>query len=816
MKRPVADESINLHGLAPDVALLRVRNKCQEPGMKGHTLLVIHGYGQGILRERVRNWGQSSLLVKTMWPGEQYNLPGGGGVTLFFLSLLFCLMACLVDCVIATSETPAAETSDTIAAAETKSPVFLIEIPLPVTAECNANLRRSLASAFDRDFKEKEHASNVDPVIVFRFRTAPGEEEHAKTTLFGDAFELARFLRGKQFAPGGKNSFRTIAWISGPLAGHALLPALACDELIVGAECALGPASLNDSLPTEAERSAYREMTTKKGCESLLDAWLNPALKLYEYESDTGHGFLVGDSLAAATPQGMAFLTEPVEYAYPLGRGVFAGAELRRVGLVDRTLDTSGDEESLADFVAAVPGVDGQVTRVPLLATVRPGVIRIFGTLGPAMMAQIQRKILDAFETSQVNCLILEIESPGGSLTDALNLGNYLVNEIDHGTVRVIGYVPNEARGDAAILALSCDELYVGEHAILGGAGAAVPDPTELEAASRTIAESWAPRSGRNPSLATAMLSSRSPLRQYRNRVSGKVDWFTESLYQQAGDRDQWQPGEVVVGQGYLFQTKGKEAVTFRMAEGTVRSFSELCSVCGIGKEPLVVQPHWVDVFLQGLASPLWSGILLSLAFALLYIEANSPGLGFAGMFAALFLILFFWANLLGGTAGWLEVLLLLFGAILVLLEIFVIPGFGLTGVLGGACMLIALVLATQTFVIPRNFYQWEQFRNSLLMLCIVGVGTLAVAVTGFRTLLTRFSLPPGEPTSPQSSQEERLTPGQRGRTTSPCLPAGKARFGDNWVSVLAEDAVPVPADTPVEIVRISGNQITVRPVKPW
>ena len=79
---------------------------------------------------------------------------------------------------------------------------------------------------------------------------------------------------------------------------------------------------------------------------------------------------------------------------------------------------------------------------------------------------------------------------------------------------------------------------------------------------------------------------------------------------------------------------------------------------------------------------------------------------------AAVCFLLFFWSRYLGGTAGWLEVMLFVAGASCVLLEVFVIPGFGIFGLGGGALILASLILASQTFVVPQNDYQFDQLRE--------------------------------------------------------------------------------------------------------
>src|SRR5262249_29566493 len=109
-------------------------------------------------------------------------------------------------------------------------------------------------------------------------------------------------------------------------------------------------------------------------------------------------------------------------------------------------------------------------------------------------------------------------------------------------------------------------------------------------------------------------------------------------------------------------------------------------------------------------------------------------GTGIGGFVAAVSFLLFFWSQFLNGTAEWLEVLLFLGGIFCVLLEVLVLPGFGIFGLGGGAMILASLVLATQTFVLPRTETQMVELPHSLT---IVPASTLIIIATSIA--LRRF-----------------------------------------------------------------------------
>lgn len=85
MSRFQADLTVNLHNMTGEAALWRLKRTLEPGHYRGKTVLVIHGFGKGVLRETVRAWAKKSPLVKSVWPGEDYFLDGGGGVTALFL-----------------------------------------------------------------------------------------------------------------------------------------------------------------------------------------------------------------------------------------------------------------------------------------------------------------------------------------------------------------------------------------------------------------------------------------------------------------------------------------------------------------------------------------------------------------------------------------------------------------------------------------------------------------------------------------------------------------------------------------------------------
>jgi membrane-bound ClpP family serine protease len=184
---------------------------------------------------------------------------------------------------------------------------------------------------------------------------------------------------------------------------------------------------------------------------------------------------------------------------------------------------------------------------------------------------------------------------------------------------------------------------------------------------------------------------------------------------------------------------------------------------------------------------------------------------------------MYFWSAFLGGTATWLEAILFLAGVASILLEIFVLPGSAIFGLGGGLMVLVSLVLASQTFVLPHNEYQTAQLRNSLLSLVAAGAAVLGIAAL-LRKYLPHTPMlgqmvlaPPSESEFEAVARREALVDfahlvGQHGRTTTQLTPSGKARFGADLIDVISDGEL-VPRGTEIVVVEVSGNRVLVRPV---
>ena len=684
----------------------------------------------------------------------------------------------------------------------------LIRIPLPITGRGDDQIMQQIEGAL-----RTSQGAKSRPVIVLELW--PAHSKFGEGSDFSRAQKLARYLSGRELSRA-----KTVAYIPQTIKGHAVLIALACEEIVMAPDAQLGAAGIDeraDEAIDPAVRSGYREIANRRRTipPEVALGMLDKDLEIIQIETEVSTEFVLRSQLEDRRAK-QAIQNEKV--LIPAGEmGLFSGREARKLGFV-KYLAT--DRRTLAKALT-LPAAS--LEEDPSLGgSWKPVRVALKGVITPQAISRAQRTISDQIELEGANFICLWIESPGGSLADSVALANYL-SELDRSKVRTVAYVPEAARGDAALIAAACDEIVMHRDAALGGSGAQAFTADDVRLVRETIRENVAPKKSRSWSLAAALVDPALAVRRYTHRENGLVEYFSDEELAAQPDVPLWVKGAVVTRPGQVLTLQGPEAEELGLARHVVSNFAEFKQLYGLGTDLALVEPGWANTLIDALAAPGVGWLLLLIGLAALYAELHTPGVGFGGFVAGICFLLFFWNRYLEGTAGWLEVLLFVAGLTCILLELFVLPGTAIFGMGGGLLVLASIILASQTFVIPRNDYQLTQLRDSLLSLVAAGIGVVVLAVL-MQRFLPRTPLfghmvlepPSGEELEHLSHREAMVELdyllGQRGITTTPLLPSGKARFGGQLVDVTAEGEV-IGRGSEVVVVQAHGNRVIVRSV---
>jgi membrane-bound ClpP family serine protease len=681
---------------------------------------------------------------------------------------------------------------------------FHVVVSLPITDEVARKVRQRVEQALRRVAEGPQR-----PLLVLEFRGAGPE---ADASAYGAAVELARFLSGESLA-----GVRTVAWLPQSVKGHAVLVVLACEQVVMGAKAELGAAGITEKQGIgEVLRRTYAAIAESRRTLPVPVAlgMLDPALEVYAVAlvGNKGTRFETGDQLERLRQEGSVARADTLFVAQQ--EHVLDAATMRKYGFATHLADSRRALAAQLKIAASawqedlVPEGGWRPVRIDLHGPIhREGVNRLLRTLD------------DTLRSRPADFLVLVIRSAGGDLGQSHRLAEKLVELAS--SVHTVAYV-EEARGDAALVALSCRELVMHPDARLGGPGERNLLAADLDALRPRLIELFH-KQERDWSLPVALLDRRLQVQRYSDRVSGEIRYFcAEELEGLEGDVGRWQP------QGNPLRLEdgltAAEAEELGIAVGQAAAFAQFAQKYQISKTLEPERANWALEFLEWLADPRIAGALLFVGgFALLF-ELSTPGLGLPGFVSLLCFLLFFWSQFLHGTAGWLEVLLFVGGLACLALEVFALPGFGVFG-LGGTAMIIAsIVLASQTFVIPSNPYQLRQFPISLAILA-AGMAGGIVAVAVFRRLLPRTPFvsqmllePPQAGQDEERSRREALVSwdhllGRRGVAVSPLVPAGKVQFGDQIVDCVSNGEL-IAKGTPVEVEEVAGSRVVVRRVE--
>ncbi len=688
--------------------------------------------------------------------------------------------------------------------------------------------------------KLQNQATEEDRRAVLVLEITPGNSQ------FHEVFGLADFLTSAALS-----RVRTIAWVPETVVGNNALAALACKEIVMHPDAQLG--DIGRGKPTdEGYQSIVLNMVAKrynsKVNTALATAMMDPQAALLQLTVETADGMsekrLVTEAEAARLRDSGVVIKDSRTLKEPGQPGLFSGTQARNNDfLVMQTVENRHDLatayrlplEALRE--RSQPGVANRVS-----------LIEVAGTVDPAMESFLERQI-DRAVAEGAEMIIFEITSPGGYLWQSRDLAYAIADLEDHG-IRTVAYVPDHALSGAAIIALGCDEIYLTPNGTIGDAG-----PIEMRAGGqfekvpekilswlREIMRKLGERKGRPPALLMAMVDKDLQVYEVRNKQTGDVTYMSEDEIHEAGG--EWEQGRLVPesAKGLLLTLNGRRAHELQLAERPIEGRDEIAGNDADGrfqalKErlgiPEDVQPKkigrtWLDDTVFLLNTNVVTGLLFFVAIVCLYLEMHFMS-GILGIISATCFGLFFWSKFLGGTAGWLEVLLFLLGVACLTMEVFVIPGFGVFGVSGALLLFASLVMASQTFgngiLRPSNDLSNATWTMVTLSTSIIAVIVMAVALSKFLPripFLNRMILTPPGMETVQSPSDVQLRPeladtgslaalvGERGEAVTVLRPAGKARVAGRLLDVVS-DGPFVPQGRPVEVVLITGNRIVVR-----
>ncbi|MDP8263795.1 MAG: NfeD family protein [Candidatus Ancaeobacter aquaticus] len=420
--------------------------------------------------------------------------------------------------------------------------------------------------------------------------------------------------------------------------------------------------------------------------------------------------------------------------------------------------------------------------------------IPIKGTIDLGLAGFVDRSI---HEAKKANCetIILKIDTLGGRVDAAIKIRDSIIDS----QLKTIAFINKRAISAGALIALATKTIIIAPGGTIGAAKpikmgfSQSPGTVDEKVVSflRTEFKSTAEMNGHPPRIAEAFVDQ---------------DIVIEGL----SDK------------GKLLTLTANESVTWKLARFKSSSVSDILKRLEMKNYThITMKANWAENLVRMLTHPILSSILLTLGIMGIIVEIKSPGFGIPGIFGIACILCFFFAHYLVGMANWIDIILFAIGLTLIILEIFIIPGFGIAGIGGFTLIITGIFLALIKRPIPNLPIPHDHIWQAVTIIGSSLFFGIFLSIIIFRYILPKTVFGHGiiltnseNSISGYRSSEPPLplSCGDIGKAHTTLRPTGKGLFNDKNYEVIT-DGDHVDKGSPIKIIEISGNKIIVKKV---
>lgn len=400
----------------------------------------------------------------------------------------------------------------------------------------------------------------------------------------------------------------------------------------------------------------------------------------------------------------------------------------------------------------------------------------------------IERAVSDA-EAASAAVVVFHVDTFGG-LVDA---ADQIRKTILDARVPTVAFIDKNAASAGALISYAADRIVMVPGAsigaatvVQGGTGEAAPD--KYQSYMRGLMRATAEANGRDPRIAEAMVDDRIEI-------------------------------EGITTAGSVITLSADEALRLGVADAILPDLAGVVAALNLTEATLVEhRATWVERVLRFFASPVMQSILMLMMLGGLYFELQTPGVGFPGAAALTGALLFFAPHYMMGLVESWEIVLFTIGVILLFVEIFVLPGFGVAGITGSVLVLGSLMAALVGNV-GFDFPEAAAFAPAittmaatlvLLVVLMFSLGRYLPHSERFNRLVLAPELTSADGFTSADTSLDLM--GRTGVALTPLRPSGAATFEGERVDVITAGEF-VPSGAPVRVVRVRGSRVEVRQV---
>lgn len=334
--------------------------------------------------------------------------------------------------------------------------------------------------------------------------------------------------------------------------------------------------------------------------------------------------------------------------------------------------------------------------------TMRIFLMEIRADIDPRMNRYVALALEQA-TAEKADIVIIDMDTYGGAVTDANDIRTMILEY----EKPVWVYINNDAASAGALISIAADSIYMVLGANIGAATVVNGDdgsqaPDKYQSYMRSIMRSTAEETGRDPLIAEGMVDDRVEIEGVTE--AGKIITFTTS-----------------------------EAIANGYCEAEVASIRDILEKNDIVDfEIIKYELSGAEEVISFFLNPFVSGLLILVITAGIFFELQTPGIGFPLAAAGIALVMYLVPYYLNGLAANWEIAVFFIGFVLIALEVFVIPGFGVAGVLGIICVVGALIF----IMLGNDMFNFDYVPNEEIT-----AAATAVALGIFGSILVLFFL---------------------------------------------------------------------------
>lgn len=406
----------------------------------------------------------------------------------------------------------------------------------------------------------------------------------------------------------------------------------------------------------------------------------------------------------------------------------------------------------------------------------------IEGDIDLGLSPYVSRVISEA-EKNNADAIIFKINTFGGRVDAATQIKDAILSS----KVKTVAFINNRAISAGALIALSCQTIVMAPGSNIGAA--TVVDQTgqkvseKYQSYMRSEMRSTAEKNGRNTEIAQAMVDERIV-----------IPGLTDSTQ--------------------LVTLTSEEALKYKMTDTILTKLEEVLEFIGHKDAELVkVTSNWAEDVVRFLNNPIISSILIMIGFFGLLSEIKTPGWGVPGTAGLIALALFFGSSYILQLASLVEILMFIGGVVLLLTEIFVIPGFGIAGISGIILIFLSIFLS---LLGSEPFVTFDSISMAIIQITVAIIAAIILVLILAKylpksTVFNRLVLSEAEKAEEGfvSVSEEPSLLGKYGVAVTILRPVGIAEIEGKRVEVVSDGEFIQPG-TKIKVIKVEGMRVLV------